>query len=1734
MGFDEKENQGAVRHATSRSFDGKIADIESVLGLRFETINKKKAYKDFIEDIAAYVSSNMKLGTYLVAFILAGEDPMDEYDKLTRPSRVEEEKKDDKDAIFEYQTEYKQYIDGKRILRENHRVLYGVIWGQCSPSLQAVIKGLPDFLLRSTKYDVEWLLKQLKVVSNGIDCKSNVYVQLQISISALINIRQYANESNDAYLRRFNSAVDTVELCGGNHIFFTENSGYSYDIATNSEKERIKDRFLAVCLIRRSDRSRYGNEQDILEKRDASGMDEYPTTLMLAFDTLNRWSLILNRRGPRNADINEKKSKPSFAGTDNVSQYKNEQVSSKSFMAGLTNDKKEITLKKHIKCKLCKKWGHWPDKCPKRFENYNGDNQMASLMQVQVGFAQKDSVIIPDNHIILDSASSASVFKNPALVSDIVDLPPREILQLITNGGSETFKQRGNCEVLPMEVYFNSSSLANILALSDVAALEDVTITMDTSLSNAICVHTPLGTLCFEKRENGLYSMDMNDINNGHNDNNNKMPITTYSFTSTVNSNKSIFTREQIQRAEKSRKIQQYIGWPSNADFCRYIKNGNIQNSRITIDDINRGTYIHGPPVPLLQGKTTRQTTLPLRTQQLIALPPPILLHHQNVHLTADLFYVNGMAFLHTKSQFINFLSVQALPSRSARVITRGLIDVIQKYDVRGFKVASLRADNEFDIAYLRDSIHPIPITNCARGEHVGIIERSIRTVKERARCYCHTLPYTRFTKIMVTSLLEHVIYWLNSFPSTNGVSQNLSPGTIVLGRSPPNLQYKHIPFGALAIVYTGTSNTMQRRGVRAIALREHNFHGSFWFMSLETGHRLHSSQWTELPIDDYAISRVHELAMAQNQPLLHNQSPLFEWEPGVPIIDPVDEPPLQHIIDPPPAAHNEGANHDPIGPDDEDEGIINQNEGAPIGQEEPYYNDAESVDNIPVENNVPQVDLDDVENIGEEQPQLDDTESIGETQDNQDDITIDTHNHEHAEVVHTANDYPEENIDDLSENEGTEDEGNPQNQITDDTVPENQAVSETREHRKRPTRANAGTGVDRLNIGSFKGKTYKARALQFVMEKEHAKNVLIEKLTSRGYSKITNGVMFTQMNANKGIKMFGERAIAAMIKEFKQLDAGPMDRKPVVCPMDPKSLSLEQKLKALDAVNLIQEKRDGRVKGRTCANGSKQHKFLKENESIASPTISLEAIIATLIIDAKEERDVAIFDVPGAYLHAKMPEDKNVILKLRGQFVDIMCNVNPEYKRTIMYENGKKVLYLKVLRAIYGCIYSSLLWYNLYSETLVKMGFKINPYDRCIANKTINGKQCTIGWYVDDNKVSHEDEKVVTKMLNTIKQHFGDLKISRGKVHDFLGMKIEFLGNQRVSIDMSDQVQEAIEMFSEEIHSFATTPAGRNLFNVNEEVELLNTKDTERFHSVTAKLLFIAKRSRPNIETAVAFLTTRVSKSNVEDMEKLRRLIKYLAGTKNDKRIIGGENLLQLHSWIDASYAVHPNMRSHTGGCMSFGTGIIHGKSSKQKLNAKSSTEAEIVGLSEYLPYNLWMKNFMKEQGYKLRINNIYQDNQSAIRMEINGRNSCTGNSRHIDIRYFFVKDRVDKEEVTISYCPTEIMLADFFTKPLQGSLFKKFKEVIMGHVEINKLKTMILPNKERVEDSIFELNHAKDSEQNEVSSDFKDNRTVSYLEVAKGKRSKNKTKTVNWDNDVFNHSLSLNNPDRIGFYNN
>ena len=184
-----------------------------------------------------------------------------------------------------------------------------------------------------------------------------------------------------------------------------------------------------------------------------------------------------------------------------------------------------------------------------------------------------------------------------------------------------------------------------------------------------------------------------------------------------------------------------------------------------------------------------------------------------------------------------------------------------------------------------------------------------------------------------------------------------------------------------------------------------------------------------------------------------------------------------------------------------------------------------------------------------------------------------------------------------------------------------------------------------------------------------------------------------------------------------------------------------------------------------------------------------------------------------------------------------------------------------------------------------------------------------------------------------------------------------------------------------------------------------------------------------------------------MDDWKKLLRLLKWLQETKGLVLTLeseGGDIII--FSWYpDAAFAVHSDMKSHTGivGTMGKGAVIVH--SGKQKLNTQSSTEAELVAADEACPSSVWCKNFLEHQGYTSE-QKVYQDNTSAILLEKNGQESSSKRTRHLNVRYYYIKDCIDKRLLEVLYCPTDDMLGDFPSKPLQGSKFKKHLKSMMN----------------------------------------------------------------------------------------
>ena len=166
---------------------------------------------------------------------------------------------------------------------------------------------------------------------------------------------------------------------------------------------------------------------------------------------------------------------------------------------------------------------------------------------------------------------------------------------------------------------------------------------------------------------------------------------------------------------------------------------------------------------------------------------------------------------------------------------------------------------------------------------------------------------------------------------------------------------------------------------------------------------------------------------------------------------------------------------------------------------------------------------------------------------------------------------------------------------------------------------------------------------------------------------------------------------------------------------------------------------------------------------------------------------------------------------------------------------------------------------------------------------------------------------------------------------------------------------------------------------------------------------------------------------------DKLCHLMEYLRGNCDRPLILGADNDGLLMWYVDASFAVHPNMHGHTGGGLTLGRGFPITVSTKQKLNTRSSTESELVGVDDMMPIICWTRYFLLSQGYGIIENLLLQDNRSSILLKRNGRASSGKRTRHINIRYYFITDRVNMKENSIDWCPTKKMVADYMSKPLQ-----------------------------------------------------------------------------------------------------
>jgi hypothetical protein len=251
-----------------------------------------------------------------------------------------------------------------------------------------------------------------------------------------------------------------------------------------------------------------------------------------------------------------------------------------------------------------------------------------------------------------------------------------------------------------------------------------------------------------------------------------------------------------------------------------------------------------------------------------------------------DIFYVQGHLFFHTISRKVQFRTVASVLDRKKDTLLRETRAVLALYQSRDFNIRDLHNNMEFGC--IRNDVLPTRLNVTAADDHVGEVERSIRTIKERTRTTIHGLPFKRFPTLMIQELVYHAAKGLNQFPS-----HTLSPLTIMTGRANPDYNDLNLEFGSCVQVFEDNdpSNTTTSQNTGAIVMNPTcNAQGDYHFMSLTTGKCLSRHQWTEIPMTNAVISAVELMAEKEGQPLIKGGGPLFEWQPNAPVKDTLEE----------------------------------------------------------------------------------------------------------------------------------------------------------------------------------------------------------------------------------------------------------------------------------------------------------------------------------------------------------------------------------------------------------------------------------------------------------------------------------------------------------------------------------------------------------------------------------------------------------------------------------------------------------------------------------------------------------------------------------------------------------------------------------------------------------------------------------------------------------------------------
>ena len=1132
-------------------------------------------------------------------------------------------------------------------------------------------------------------------------------------------------------------------------------------------------------------------------------------------------------------------------------------------------------------------------------------------------------------------------------------------------------------------------------------------------------------TLGRNGQKSNLYIMDMTTHTTPTTAHDLSRPIPSINLT--VAQNKAKYTKKEVSNAEKALRYLDCIGQPPLRKAIEILRA--TKNAPVSEKDLVRADDIWGPRISYLKGVTTKHTTASARTDTVPAPLVPV-----DVIMEVDIFFVKKQPFLIGLLLPLDYCMVKPLGKvggRAASAIAKGLIEMVDKAKSRNFIVGSISSDNEGGIAKqaTAQQLHEygIELSFCGAGQHCPHIERRIQFVKGKFRKHEHRLEYAMNIVLVEWGVIVSVRE--TNMPRSSSSMSALSPREKFLGRPYDFKLDGRFPFGTYAqTTVRDTDNTAAARTEGCIILcPKDNLTGTMWALNIHTQSIVTRDQFYEVPLSDALIAHMNDLAAEDG--LSRGSDAFHESEYGVQednnatditttattmSIIPEDAPLI------PATVRFQAYNHDTT-----PSPATNNAETAVVQAREALSPQLRDETQVPA-----------VGNRGAPDLGYDNRVTVVDVEEGDDDY---------------ANDY------DVSTPPPTTISRSSTTRPLDTlNIPIEQAQPYTRT--EPPTTATR-RGIQLRGTSRGDKQTNSLASLQTNIlfgqkksQKSKPNYVEVgENFQDSDFERRFNAQLVHTQNWRdrsfalvvswqRAIKTHGEVAARSIRDELQQM----IDKK-VWHPLSFKDMTKQQRLSAIRAKMFVTEKffPNGlfeKIKSRLVARGDMQDRSLYGENDTSAPTAELSSVLSVAAIAACESRYVATCDIGGAFLNAEMfkGSGRKVIVKLDKHVTQMLTKLKPDYE-SFVGDDG--YLFVELDKAMYGCIESAKLWFDHLRNILVNdMGFSQNVFDQCTFNKTdAAGYQVTIIMHVDDMLITCANKFTLDWVLDTLALKFPETKCHYGPCVPFLGMDMDFTVPGDVRITMQGAETDILATAGPIGDRETKSPALENLFEVNANSELVGQSDQDWFRSNVAKLLYLGKRARPEILTATSFLATRAAKADEDDLGKLRRVLRYIRDSPNRGiRLSPGAHGIHVRAYVDAAYGVHMDGKSHTGVSIVLGeSGPIFVRSTKQPIVAKSSTESELIATSDSANQVFHVRNFIIAQGHGDQPATIFQDNLSCMALIAKGK-STSMRTRHIQIRYFWVKERVDNGEAVITHMCSEAMgPANALTKPLVGSQF-------------------------------------------------------------------------------------------------